>query len=215
MALLPFYLFTFILLTAVSCSEDDDTQPEYPNWQSKNEAYWDSLYTATQQRISSGDTSWKIIKNYSLEDTLRNSANTDYIIVHVLNEGTGFGCPLYTDSVRISYTGRLLPSTSYPEGYVFNTTAPNNVSEESEGYADFKVSNNVDGFITALQYMHIGDKWEVYIPWTLGYGTDESSSTTIPTYSVLRFTIRLIAYSRPGNKLPDFSAKPRLEWITE
>lgn len=198
-----------------SCSEDDNTTEEYPNWQATNANYWNSLYTTTRQRISSGDASWKIIKNYSIEDTLNTGMNTDYIIVNVLKEGTGSGSPLYTDSVRVRYTGRLLPSTSYKDGYVFDTTNPNGLDDSQAAVTDFVVSGVVDGFSTALQHMHIGDQWEVYIPWTLGYGTKQSSSSNIPAYSVLRFTISLVAYSR-GSKLPDFNAKPgHIEWVTE
>ena len=50
-----------------SCTENDDTVEEYANWQSKNETYWDNLYTTTQQKIKGGDTSWKIILNYTFQ----------------------------------------------------------------------------------------------------------------------------------------------------
>lgn len=210
---LPFYLLCLLLFS--SCSEDDNTIEEFPNWQEANANYWNSLYSTTQQKVSSGDASWKIIKNFSIEDTLNTGKNTDYIIVNVLKNGTGSGCPIYTDSVRVRYTGRLLPSASYSEGYIFDTTNPNGIDDSQAAVADFVVSNVVDGFSTALQHMHIGDKWEVYIPWTLGYGTTQSASSSIPPYSVLRFTISLVAYSRSGN-LPDFNAKPgNVEWVTE
>lgn len=201
-------LLLLLLFTAASCSEDDNTTEEYPDWQATNTAYWNNLYSTTQQRIASGDASWKIIKNYSIEDSLSTSASTDCIIVNVLNPGTGSGSPLYTDSVRIRYTGRLLPSTSYSDGYVFDTTNPDGLPDNQAAVADFAVSGLVDGFATALQHMRIGDKWEVYIPWTLGYGTTQSSSGSIPAWSVLRFTISLVAYSRTGTPLPDFKAKP-------
>lgn len=209
--LLPFYLFTFLLLLA-SCSESDDTTEEYPDWQRTNVNYWNNLYSETQQRIANGDTTWKIFKSYSLEDSLP-SAPTDYIIVNVLQEGTGSGSPLYTDSVRIRDVGRLLPSTSYPSGYIIDTTNPDSVAEESQGVRDAVLNSYTNGFATALQHMRIGDTWEVYIPWTLAYGADGSGS--IPGYSVLRFTITLVAYSRTGSKLPDFKAKKHGGWVTE
>lgn len=210
------FLLCLCLFAFASCSEDDNTTEEYPDWQATNTTYWNNLYSTTQQRIASGDTAWKIIKSYSIEDSLSTSANTDYIVVNVLNSGTGFGSPLYTDSVRIRYTGRLLPSASYSDGYVFDTTNPNDLPDNQAAVADFTVSGLVDGFATALQHMRIGDKWEVYIPWTLGYGTTQSSSSSIPAYSVLRFTISLVAYSRAGTGLPDFKAKPYvLGWQTE
>lgn len=199
MFLLPLFVAA-LALSLSACSESDNTVEEYPNWENKNATYWDSLYTATQTKVNNGDTSWKIIKSFSIEDTLKSSPKTDYIIVNVQTAGKGSGCPIYTDSVRVRYTGRLLPSTSYPSGYIFDTTNYNNAADSISGVADFKVSGLTSGFATALQHMHIGDIWEVYIPWTLGYGTEASSS--IPAYSVLKFRIQLVAYARAGSKLP-------------
>jgi len=39
--------------------------------------------------------------------------------------------------------------------------------------------------------MEVGDKWEVWIPWQLGYGS--SASGTIPAYTTLVFEIELIS----------------------
>lgn len=199
MFLLPLFVAA-LALSLSACSESDNTVEEYPNWENKNATYWDSLYTATQTKVNNGDTSWKIIKSFSIEDTLKSSPKTDYIIVNVQTAGKGSGCPIYTDSVRVRYTGRLLSSTSYPSGYIFDTTNYNNAADSISGVADFKVSGLTSGFATAVQHMHIGDIWEVYIPWTLGYGTEASSS--IPAYSVLKFRIQLVAYARAGSKLP-------------
>ncbi len=197
---MAFCLSSFLLLLG-SCSESDNTVEEYPDWKNRNVTYWDKLYTETQNKVNGGDTSWKMYKCYSIEDSLK-SVNTDYILVNVLTAGTGSGCPIYSDSVRVRYTGQLLPSTSYPQGYVFDTTNKNEATDATAGVADFKVSDLTSGFATALQYMHIGDQWDVYIPWTLGYL--ESGSTSIPGYSVLKFKIQLIAYARAGSSLPPF-----------
>lgn len=198
MLLLPLFV-AVLALSLSSCSESDNAVEEYPDWQNTNTTYWNNLYTTTQSKVNSGDATWKIIKNFSIEDTL-SSPNTDYIIVNVLTAGKGSGCPLYTDSVRVRYTGQLLPSTSYPSGYVFDTTNKNNAADSISGVADLKVSGLTSGFATAVQHMHIGDVWEVYIPWTLGYGSE--GSTSIPGYSVLKFRIQLVAYARAGASLP-------------
>lgn len=198
--LIPFCLSALIMLLG-SCSESDNTVEKYPDWQNKNSTYWDNLYSETQAKVNSGDTTWKILKSYSIEDSLQ-SPNTDYIIVNVGTKGTGSGCPIYSDSVRVRYTGQLLPSTSYENGYVFDTTNQNGATEATAGVADFKVSDLTAGFATALQNMHIGDVWDVYVPWTLGYGT--SGNSTIPGYSVLKFKIQLVAYARAGASLPPF-----------
>lgn len=143
---LPFLLFPFFLLS--SCSESDDTVEEYPNWQATNTAYWTNIMTQAQNAIAQGDTSWRIYKNYSLEDSLSSTPSTDNIVVNVLESGTGSGCPLYTDSVRVRYEGRLLPSTSYSDGYVFNTTWPTGTTDATAGATDFLVSGLTDGFAT-------------------------------------------------------------------
>ncbi|MCI6472136.1 MAG: FKBP-type peptidyl-prolyl cis-trans isomerase, partial [Bacteroidales bacterium] len=59
----------------------------------------------------------------------------------------------------------------------------------------------VDGFTTALMNMHEGDRWTVYMPYQLGYGTSASSS--IPAYSLLTFDITLVSFFRPGTGAPE------------
>ena len=200
MFLMAFCLSSFIFLLG-SCSESDNTVEEFPDWKNTNVNYWDKLYAETQAKVTAGDASWKAFKSYSIEDSLQ-SPNTDYIIVNVLTAGKGSGCPIYSDSVRVRYTGQLLPSTSYPQGYVFDTTNKNGATDATAGVADMKMSDLTAGFATALQRMHIGDQWDVYIPWTLAYG--ESGSSSIPGYSVLKFKIQLLAYARAGASLPPF-----------
>lgn len=202
---LPLFLFAFLLLP-VSCSEESDEVEEFPHWEKTNTDYWNNLYAEATQRIAAGDTSWKILKKWSLPDTLH-AANTQYIVVHVLNEGSGSGSPLYTDSVRVHYTGRLLPSTSYENGYQFDTSFKNGSTAETSAPAQFLVSQLTDGFSTAVQHMHIGDKWEVYVPSDLGYG-DTGKGSAIPGHSVLIFEIQLVSYYRAGTDVPDFQAKP-------
>lgn len=200
MFFMAFCLSSFIFLLG-SCSESDNTVEEFPDWKNTNVNYWDKLYAETQTKVTAGDASWKTFKSYSIEDSLQ-SPNTDYIIVNVLTAGKGSGCPIYSDSVRVRYTGQLLPSTSYPQGYVFDTTNKNGATDATAGVVDMKISDLTAGFATALQRMHIGDQWDVYIPWTLAYG--ESGSSSIPGYSVLKFKIQLLAYARAGASLPPF-----------
>ena len=188
-----------LLFTA--CSETNETQEEYPDWKNKNQTFWNRLYTETRRHATAGYTSWKLLKSYSIEDSL-SVPNTSYIVVHVKQAGTGSGCPLSSDSVSVRYTGQLLPSTSYPAGYIFDTTSPPGTTDATAGVAHLAVSGLVDGFATALQHMHIGDKWDVYVPWTLAYG--ETGSKSIPGFSVLKFEITLLSYARSGASLPPF-----------
>ncbi|MEZ7746256.1 FKBP-type peptidyl-prolyl cis-trans isomerase [Prevotella jejuni] len=201
-----------------SCTENDDTVEEYANWQSKNETYWDNLYTTTQQKIKGGDTSWKIILNYTFQNQKQTTGSAltyrpeNYIIAHVEQAGTGTTSPLYSDSVSMHYMGRLIPSTTYTSGLIFDKSWSSNqfnaaTSRPVHSYigltydAEGKPTSLVDGFTTALMSMHRGDHWTVYIPYQLGYG--EKSSGVVPAYSTLIFDLRLNDFSHPGVKLKD------------
>lgn len=204
------YLF-FLLMTALvlsSCGETDDdaSQVEFANWQERNEkAFADTLAYAKKQ-IDAGSKEWKVFLNWSLENqtgnkdqngnVLKPSYNDDdYIVVHVLDEGTGTETPLYTDSIKMSYRGRLIPSASYKEGYVFDQTFEGNYSSATALPTSATVNSGwIDGFTTALQNMHVGDRWQVFIPSNLGYGSEVTSG--IPAYSLLRFEMALNGYKR-------------------
>ena len=51
----------------------------------------------------------------------------------------------------------------------------------------------IEGWIIAIQQMHIGDKWEIYIPAEMGYG--KFSQPGIPGGSTLIFEIELLGIS--------------------
>lgn len=214
-------LLSALVLSLTACSETDDEVDEYPNWKETNETYFNNLYRSAQQAIASGDTSWKVITNWSLSDSLA-TAPENHIIVHVLRQGTGTESPLYSDTVFVHYSGRLLPSTTYATGYVFDKTWTGDFNAETAMPHKMGVSqtwttnssgrrvltSNIDGFTTVLQYMHVGDEWEVYIPYQLAYG--ESGTTGVPAYSTLIFDLTLVRFYRAGADIPDYSAKELL-----
>lgn len=209
-------LYLLVLLAPVgllsSCSESDNEEEEFPNWKKTNEQYFNNLYAMAKSSADMGDKSWKVIRQWSLEESTAKDPY-DYIVVNVLENGTGSGCPLYTDSVKVHYEGRLLPSTSYPDGYVFDKSFTGEFNPATALPAKFAVSGMIDGFTTALQYMHIGDHWKVYIPYQLGYGS--SASGSIPAYSTLVFDVTLVSYYRAGVEVPDSKARPATGWIEE
>lgn len=204
-----FAAFALMLLSVLaSCSEDDNTVEEFPDWQNRNETYFAGIY---EQAKANADGTWKLIRSYTLEDTIP-TTNDDYIAVKVLRAGTGSGCPMFSDSVKVNYRGRLIPSTSYADGYVFDESYIGEYNPATALPSTMYVGGTVDGFATALQYMHIGDYWRVYIPYWLGYGT--SGSPPIPAYSTLIFDIELVAYYRAGVDVTDTRAAEGV-WITE
>lgn len=195
-----------------SCSENDSDVEEYPNWKATNDKFFNNLYTTAKADTAQGNQDWKIIRQWSLVESGA-TAPSDYIVVNVLEHGTGSGCPFYTDSVKVHYEGRLLPSTSYPDGYVFDKSFTGDFNPATALPTTFVVSGTVDGFTTALMNMHIGDRWKVYIPYQLGYGNVDNGS--IPAYSTLVFDITLVSYYRAGVDVPESKARKAGEWIEE
>ena len=53
-----------------------------------------------------------------------------------------------------------------------------------------RLSDVIEGWQVALQKMHVGDKWKIYIPYTIGYGN--KSVDSIPAYSTLVFEVELL-----------------------
>lgn len=193
-----------LLCFAASCSNDEPTPAEL--WKARNEAAFHQVYTEAQAAIAAGSTQWRIIKNYA---TTLDATEKNCIVVRIDRQGTGSGCPLYTDSVRVNYQGRLIPTLEQEKQGL-----PGTQFDHSGFYADslsifsldycvpttFCVSNTVDGFTTALQHMHIGDQWRVYMPYQLGYNANATGQ--VPAYSLLQFDIQLLQFARKGNSLP-------------
>ncbi len=192
----------FAVFGLASCSEEDDTVEEFPNWQARNDAFFNSLTDSVLNllELNPARTDWKRIKSWSKSDSIEGS-NSDYIIVNVIEEGDpASATPLYTDTVTVHYLGRLLSSVSYPYGYVFDQSYYGNYYDDVSKPLQMAIGNSggnmlVDGFATALQHMRRGDHWMVYIPYQLGYGSQ--SQTGVPAYSTLIFDLRLVDFWSP------------------
>lgn len=198
------------LLSLAACSETDTSQEEFADWQQKNETYFNNLYQTAQGNTAK----YKILKNWSFTAD-KATKPEDHIVVEVLKNGTGSGSPLYTDSVAVHYEGRLIPSATYAGGYAFDKTWAGDYNLQTMKPAVLSPSKLVDGFTTAVMDMHIGDRWKVYIPYQLGYGTSTPNNSSIPAYSTLIFDITLVAYGRAGTPIPTAQAKSSFEWIDE
>ena len=183
-------------LFLVSCSKDTEEEDEHANWKQRNDAVIDQW---------SANSALTTYKSFTKSPTTAGK-NSDYIFVEVLEKGPELGCPLYTDTVRVMYRGRLIPSKTYPEGEVFDETYSGNFDWKTANAQDFVCSALVDGFTTAVMHMNAGDRWRVHIPYTLGYGSSGSSSA-IPAYSDLIFEVALLDFWSPGDKRPSFKTR--------
>lgn len=191
------YVFVVIVVALfASCKEDSGEANEFENWQQRNDQYFNTVYQEARQAASSGDDSWKVINSYSKDAA--SAKPTDYIVAKVLAKGEGTVAPLFTDSVSIHYRGYLMPSDSYntkvegyphPVGYQFDSSWTGDYCLPLMLPLNARPNDFVNGFATALQQMHDGDRWLVYLPYALGYGSTEK--TSVPAYSTLIFEITM------------------------
>jgi len=200
-------LILFPLVGMVSsCSDEETEEAEFANWQQKNEAYFNQVVS---------DSKYQKILTYTKDATNSSVTNADYIYVDVLEEGSGTQTPLYTDSIFYTYRGRLIPSKSYANGFVFDQSFLGDFDWSKSAMLKACVSWNpvktstgtvntlfTEGFCTALQHMKKGSRWLVYIPYQLGYG--ETGSSSIPGYSTLVFEIAIADIWHPGESRPAF-----------
>mgnify|MGYP002623462042 FL=1 len=204
MAFLPFYLLTFFLFLTVSCSESDDDEGEFANWQQRNEQFFASL----EDSLKAHPTAWLKYKSFTLDEASEGKS-TDYIYAKVVEAGDGLDSPMYTDSVRVSYQGRLIPSATFPEGYPFDGTVYGKYSSMTNANARQSLASMIDGYTTALLHMHRGDHWRIYIPSDLAYGDSGNDGGSIPGYSVVIFDLTLIDFSPAGEAMPAWSSRRR------
>ena len=85
--------------------------------------------------------------------------------------------PTRRSNVTVHYTGKTINGKKFDSSRGGTPPA-------------FRLSELIEGWIITIQQMHIGDKWEVYIPAELGYG--KFSQPGIPGGSTLIFEIELL-----------------------
>ncbi len=208
-------LFALMMLPMAvsSCSEGSDEEYEFGNWEERNDA--------KLQEWSNNSSLTKIL-SYVVEGS--SSKASDYIYVEVLESGDADGdTPLFTDSCWVAYRGHLIPTKSYPEGYVFDETYSGDFDWATAYVTKVCSAPNlttgaaglINGFATALMKMRKGDRWRVHIPYQQAYGTSDnsssSSSSTIPGYSNLTFEIALYDFWHPDESRGTFKARSERE----
>lgn len=97
----------------------------------------------------------------------------------VLTSGTGKS-PRSTDKVTVHYRGTLIDGIEFDSSFKRNKTVT------------FPVNGVIKGWTEALQLMHEGDKWQLYIPSNLAYGPSGTGGGKIGPYETLLFEVELI-----------------------
>ena len=126
---------------------------------------------------------------------LKSPGNEGSIYYKVIKEGDGTDSIFYTSAVECFYKGWLI--ADYPELYFQNGHIFSQAFYDDGPPAFFTVGGVVDGWSTALQHMKKGDKWEIWIPYQLGYGRagkvdPNTKRVLIPGYSTLVFEMEVV-----------------------
>lgn len=97
----------------------------------------------------------------------------------VLTKGSG-KMPTAESNVTVHYLGKLIDGTEFDSSYKRNEPATFNLGQVIQGWTE------------ALQLMQEGDKFELYVPYELGYG-ERGAGGDIPPFATLIFEVELIS----------------------
>lgn len=198
---LPFLLF--LAGTFVSCEEVKEVG-KYDNWKERNQAFIDSIKHETgDMYVASIDALDKVPEGdlFAIETTAGTSNGRQYVYCKKLVSNTTGELPLFTSNVTTYYYGTYITGDEFDgcfKGYGALDriiTEPLKEPTPFDATASFAVSGVVAGWTAALQFMRVGERWILYIPWESGYGasdyTPTGSTKTIPGSSVLTFDLIL------------------------
>ena len=100
------------------------------------------------------------------------------VLYKEIEKGSGMVSPGLSDVVSVHYRGTLINGCEFDNSW-------------KRGYPEaFRLNQVIEGWQEALRHMHVGDRWMIYIPYTLGYGT--RASGPIPGFSTLVFEVELL-----------------------
>ncbi len=158
-----------IALVGFSACEKQDV---YQDWKRMNDEWFD----ANKDKTDSYPFDWTV----EVLKTPIVSQNFVTSTTGVKYKALRFGNPTDkkpnpTSEIWVTYEGKLIDGTTFDKGV--------------DAYLG-AISSSVSGFKEVLSKMHIGDIYEIYIPWEQGYG--ETGNYSIPPYSVLTFRVELV-----------------------
>jgi FKBP-type peptidyl-prolyl cis-trans isomerase FklB len=202
-------LWTLVLACVLfaACSDTDDSYDGYANWKARN-AEWFALVldSARTDIAAKGDQSVWRIRRTVLKTDASGGNDSNYVVMKRvgLTEKVGQLSPTYTDTVCLAYRGWLMERMDYvysdteltPIKTVFAQTFFGKFDPKTAGIVEAPVSDYVEGFSTALQYMKSGEMWMIYIPQGMAYGAE--AGTVVPAYSTLQFFVWMQSWRRSG-----------------
>lgn len=136
-------------------------------------AYQDKIMQAKIAESTAAGTAF-LAANATKEGVKTTSTGLQY---KVLKVGDGEK-PNATSKVTVHYEGRLLDGTIFDSSYDRGKTI------------SFPLNQVIPAWTEGLQLMNIGSKYELYVPYNLGYG-ERGAGKAIPPYATLIFVVEL------------------------
>lgn len=178
------WMLVVMLFTLAACSDDDENEIVI------DEAWKEINLAAFDARLQDAKTDTSLF-------TINSESGNGQIICKILKKGEGSETIYYTSKVNCYYKGCFVTNEDgevvadrdsvLTQGEVFDSR----LRENGDDKVLFEVDDSGlrDGFATALQHMHEGDIWEVWMPYQLGYGV--SGYDDIKPYTTLVFQIEV------------------------
>ncbi len=178
------WMLVVMLFILAACSDDDENEIVI------DEAWKEINLAAFDARLQDAKTDTSLF-------TINSESGNGQIICKILKKGEGTETIYYTSKVNCYYKGCFVTNEDgevvadrdsvLTQGEVFDSR----LRENGDDKVLFEVDDSGlrDGFATALQHMHEGDIWEVWMPYQLGYGV--SGYDDIKPYTTLVFQIEV------------------------
>lgn len=186
------WMLVVMLFTLAACSDDDENEIVIDEaWKEMNQAAFDA-------RLQDAKTDTSLF-------TINSESGNGQIICRILKKGEGTETIYYTSQVKCYYKGCFVANEDgevvadrdsvLTQGEVFDSALRENGDDPalmtggSTIIVNGQLQSTTDGFATALQHMHEGDIWEVWVPYQLGYKV--SGSGNIKPYTTLVFQVEV------------------------
>lgn len=196
--LLVFLPFLLMLAGVFASCEEVEEEGAYANWRERNQAFIDSI------RVVAGD---NLVMNleqlekiqpgemfYIKNDLISTEKSPQYVYCKKLVKNMDGERPLYFESAYVYYYGTLYTGSRFDGSFTGYSSLDQNIPippakepTEFDWTVKFSLPSLTSGWRTALQYMHTGERWMLYVPWESAYGTSDAGS--VPGYSVLTFDV--------------------------
>ena len=190
------FLLPLAALLFASCEEVQEAS-KYDNWQSRNEAFIDSIARETGDVLVATEEDALNMPVGKMFKVMLNSASVSgravYVYCRKVKANPSGRRPLYTETTSLYYCGSLITGDVF-EGNFVGYTAVDQILSGDKNPTEFDAPRDftVSGWLWTdpIQFMREGERWLMYFPWEGAYG--ESGKDNIPGYSVLTFDVDFV-----------------------